>query len=193
MILGAIIRFQSEHDGIMWSIGMLAEVLNMSVKRVKASCNWLIRNEYAGKAHGEYFITTIGREYYGGCCVSPAINASPAVLKFKDEALSGLVTRRSSNTGQSITKQSTVDRAAIPSCGKHFQDDRTAEVILIEIEERNHQRRQIAGRLKITLDMLDELHADGKVQVCQECGKIGIFRITDGKLGAMCLACEKQR
>jgi hypothetical protein len=124
---------------------------------------WLLKKEFAHKLHSRLYITIEGREYYDGLCRNS--NFQFSVTAFKEEALSGVVVKRSKKSGFTVTEQSSLKRAALPTPSKSH-NTRTCEDDIAEVQQLQVHRKRLCREFSITDDELTLFIDQGRIRQC---------------------------
>ncbi len=103
-ILGTLIRFQRNDDGLCWTRQMLSEHTGMHPDRCHAALVWLIKMRFIWYGDDEYGATGDGRAYHKACERKPLM-AQVEFAEWRAEALSGM---------DANGRETTIEGAVIP-------------------------------------------------------------------------------
>jgi hypothetical protein len=153
------------------------------------AAEWLVGNQYAYWSRGSLYPSMEGQKYFSELCINPAVTES--TQKWKEEALSGMTTHRSKNSGFIVSRETDIQSAAIPSVQKHYST--TPEDEVANIEKFNRLRAQILKDLGLSEDKARKASQEGRIRWCKHCEKWGVFHKKGKYFQSMCAKCAKQR
>ena len=175
----------NNNKNVFWT----AENLLTKIKKYgQAAIDWLMNEGYLHNSNGliitdegEKFLKSLGKKniYYsdGG--------------RFKDEALCGLSEIRNKKSGFIVSQRTSINNAVVPR-GKKQHESITPEQIALEHDRQIKAKKQLAKRLKITVDELTTFIEIGRVRYCKRCKSVEIFdRKTFNRWHHVCRKCRK--
>lgn len=187
-IISTIKRF----DQIRLDEEALAGVARIDFQRGIEAISWLLQKRYIYKHKGRYHVTELGDEYIDQVGF---FSEKPKSLKrWKEEALTGLVERKSRSSKQYISKQSTMERAVLSTRSKDAPEGLRPDQAIINFENVLHLRKEVCRELGITMADYIRFNAEGRIRVCRHRGEhIGIFdRHSPGRWQHICRTCRKK-
>lgn len=111
-------------------------------------------------------------------------NRNPLIItndrKFKDEAMTGLCEEKSKASGFTVSAQSSMDNAVLSTAKTHIEH-KTPEDMMMEQDYIAKRKRSLADRLNLSMSECEKMVKEGRIKICKQCGKPGIFdRKKDG-------------
>ncbi|MCK5610747.1 hypothetical protein KAR91_53230 [Candidatus Pacearchaeota archaeon] len=148
------------------------------------------QKEFVFKNGQAYGITQQGRDYVEGLSLNSAFSTAAGTAKYKEEALSGIVERKSKKTGFMVSEKSKLTRAVLFSHAKHHSS-KSPEDFILEQDAIKKARVKIAKQIGITVEELEKAVEEERVKVCKGCGEIEIHHKNLKGLRSKCVKCSK--
>lgn len=186
-----ICRLLIIHNEQRWTVNELAFTCMVPRADIIYCVHCLIDKEYLIKANGAYIITKQGREYTEGLKINSSFNTASSIAQHKEEALSGIVEKRSSASGFIVSEQSKLTKAVLPGAQKRVKRD-VEQFALETSDKRKKLHRDLAKKLKLSEEELDTKIKEGLVGICKYCGEVEVFH-KDGKYRtSKCRVCRRK-
>lgn len=168
-------------------------ILTFPEKRVFSASKvfeWLRHRKYLCNYNG-LVVTDLGLEYLEGLKNKKAIQSGDSG-QFKEEALTGLVVRRNTQSGYMVSERSKIDRAVI-SQKISRPSHQTPEDAIIALEQERKAKRHLACTLNISDARMIQYTEEGRIKLCKKCGEIGVFDKDRKYLKSSCRKCRKNQ
>ena len=180
------------HFNIRWDIEVMKQQTGLSEDRIYYCLEQTNKQKYTWKVGSKHGLTYEGREFVEGLEKSSEINTATSTAKHKEEALLGLVEKRSRASGYLVSEKSKMTKAILPTYSEP-RETKTPEDFFIEQDREKKGRERIAKSIGITVKQLEDAYEKGLVAICPGCEKIELFHSHGKYRQDKCIKCKKKR
>jgi hypothetical protein len=153
---------------------------------------WLESNGFIYEMTGSFYPTDAGAEYYKGACKNSGFEGL-STQGFKDEALSGISTKKSSKSGFQVSKKSEIKNAALLSNKRTVSYKRPDAAMISEEKKIEIKHKIIADTGLEAEDIKKNLD---RIKRCPCCGKYAVFgrnKAHNDGLQTYCKRCTREK
>lgn len=190
-ILATIERFNNcslDEDAI-------AGIARIDFNRALKAISWCLKNQYIYRDKGKFFLTVPGREYLETSRQQKRTSGS--FRRWKEEALTGIVERKSKRCNNVITHKSTMDKAVLSTTSNEGLKTDNLETIYCQIDDAVSLKKKLSNKFNLSPEKVDKYFREGRFRVCSG-GEphIGIFDRKNRPTGKgwqhLCRECMKK-
>ena len=169
------------------------DFLCVSVSKVESGLDWLVSKNYIWRtSSGMLIITESGFEYIDGLSRRPGFETATSAAKHKEEALSGIVERRSNKSGFTVSRQSTMNRAVVLG-GKEKHETKTPEDRFLMNEEARISKIKFAEQLGIKVEDIPAHLEAGRIKKCKRCCNVELHGKKGKYIREICNKCRRKK